>query len=292
MLAAKTYPQKSHRNSQSDLPPAESSAEAFLGNSPYQWDMYDLDTTLTAFQWYVTHCGLGAADSTQRVSFSSIVHQQTGSFFDLDLFLCQVVQSLREQYAQGPSKSTVPQWPPVDLIRRCISHYDASGFYSFFPVADTEALRACLDEIVNKPKSPAPAANRACLAAFTALITELHRLEPKFADAAPDNYLQAVLATLPQLLIEDATVRTLETIVILVSLYIRFPLVLILTFQDGLSVPLGTSPSNKLAPGSGDSYPFHTRGQPRIRLPEAARKTSALSILALLSFRQRPVHPL
>ncbi|GIK07175.1 hypothetical protein Aspvir_002831 [Aspergillus viridinutans] len=47
------------------------------------------------------------------------------------------------------------------------------------------------------------------------MVTQMHRLEPEFADSDPDAYMQTVLTLLPRLLMEEINLRTLETAVIL-----------------------------------------------------------------------------
>ncbi|KAJ6184131.1 hypothetical protein N7519_005432 [Penicillium mononematosum] len=59
------------------------------------------------------------------------------------------------------------------------------------------------------------AANRACLVAFAAMITHIHRHERAFASADPDAYLQAALTLLPEMLLEPPDLRTLEAVTIL-----------------------------------------------------------------------------
>jgi hypothetical protein len=57
----------------------------------------------------------------------------------------------------------------------------------------------------------------ACPIALTAMVTQMHRLEPEFAGTDPDAYMQTVLTLLPRLLMEEVSLRTLETVVIVVS---------------------------------------------------------------------------
>ncbi|KAJ5499039.1 hypothetical protein N7453_008090 [Penicillium expansum] len=59
------------------------------------------------------------------------------------------------------------------------------------------------------------AANRACLVAFAAMITQIHRHEQAFAGADPDAYLQAALTLLPEMILEPPDIRTLEAVTIL-----------------------------------------------------------------------------
>jgi hypothetical protein len=115
------------------------------------------------------------------------------------------------------SKRVVSQkLPPVELIRRCIHHYAKAGLYSVFPLVNTEALEKLLDSnILNHPPDSSPTANVACPIALTAMVTQMHRLEPEFADTDPDAYMQTVLTLLPRLLMEEVSLRTLETVVIL-----------------------------------------------------------------------------
>ncbi|KAF7122493.1 hypothetical protein CNMCM5793_000518 [Aspergillus hiratsukae] len=70
---------------------------------------------------------------------------------------------------------------------------------------------------MNNPPNSTPTANVACLIALTAMVTQMHRLEPGFADADPDAYMQTVLTLLPRILMEEISLRSLETVVILFS---------------------------------------------------------------------------
>lgn len=71
--------------------------------------------------------------------------------------------------------------------------------------------------VLSHPQSTR-AANRACLIAFTANITQMHRHDPAFSDAEPDAYAQAALSLLPEVLMETPDLRTLEAVKMLVSL--------------------------------------------------------------------------
>ena len=86
-----------------------------------------------------------------------------------------------------------------------------------FPFADAEALQMLINADVFNHPDTTRAANRACLAAFTANITQMHRHDPAFSDADPDAYAQAALSLVPQILMEAPDLRTLEAIMMLVS---------------------------------------------------------------------------
>lgn len=115
-------------------------------------------------------------------------------------------------------KQAISQWPDKRLVRNCIEYYDRKGLYSVFPIVDIRVIRELFDAGVLDDQSKAsPVANKACLVAFTALIAQLHRHSPMFANAKPDTYVRAVLSLLPDLFMEEADVRTLETFIILVG---------------------------------------------------------------------------
>ncbi|KAJ5800211.1 transcriptional regulator family: Fungal Specific TF [Penicillium psychrosexuale] len=192
-------------------------SEASLSYLP---DTRDFDTALAAFQWHISYCGLGGALSTQRAAFSSLVQEQTGCTFNVDVFSHEVTQSFNSQQLKSTKKVIGIKWPESALVQRCLEYFDRNGLYSIFPVIDVEAVQVLLNaRVLDRPPNMTRAANRACLAAFAAMITQIHRHERAFAGTDPDAYLQAALTLLPEMLLEPPDLRTLEAVTILM-LYI------------------------------------------------------------------------
>lgn len=115
-----------------------------------------------------------------------------------------------------------------------------TGLYSVFPIANVEVLQTLLDQnILDHQTQPTHIANLACLVAFTALVTELHRLEPAFSDTDPDSYLRAALSLLPRLVMEAANLRTLEAFTLIVSFchYYGLERILLFTIRSHIFCP-------------------------------------------------------
>ncbi|KAL5048035.1 hypothetical protein BDW71DRAFT_31834 [Aspergillus fruticulosus] len=190
---------------------------ADFGNSlpaGYLQDPRDLDTALAMFQREVSLCGVGSPGSTERELFCSAVLQQTSCHFDVDQFLQGLPRAFGTRDLRDSEKATTRKWPPRHLVQLCLDQYAKTGLYSVFPVASVEALQKLLDEnTLDSQIQPTHTANLACLVAFTAQITEMHRLEPAFLDADPDAYIRAGLSLIPRLLMEDPSVRSLEAFV-------------------------------------------------------------------------------
>ncbi|KAJ5683515.1 transcriptional regulator family: Fungal Specific TF [Penicillium macrosclerotiorum] len=179
-------------------------------------DTRSLEAAVAAFQWHIAFCGLGNPLSTTRAAFYSQIHRQTGCTFDLDNFLQGVASSFKANGLRSEKKSTTSKWPSTPLVQRCVEHYASNGLYSMFPFADAEALRVLIQaDVLNHPHTTR-AANRACLAAFTANITVMHRHDPAFSDSDPDAYAQAALSLIPDILMEASDLRTLEAVMMLV----------------------------------------------------------------------------
>ncbi|KAL4736155.1 hypothetical protein BDV11DRAFT_173152 [Aspergillus similis] len=180
----------------------------------YLQDPRDLDTALAMFQREVSLCGVGSSGSTERELFCSTVLQQTSCHFDVDQFLQGLPNAFGTRDPRDSEKATAQKWPPRHLVQRCLHQFAKTGLYSVFPVANVEALQRLLDEnALDTQIQPTHTANLASLVAFTAQVTEMHRLEPAFLDADPDSYIRAVLSLIPRLLIEDPSVRSLEAFV-------------------------------------------------------------------------------
>ncbi|KAL3477918.1 hypothetical protein BJX99DRAFT_120762 [Aspergillus californicus] len=193
-------------------------------HSPNQYvgliqDPHDIDTTLAMFKSHIAFCGVGAAGSVDRDMFCSTVFQQTGSHFDIDQFFQSLPRlfNLADSRARGQERENyLRKWPSKPLVQLCINQFSKTGLYAVFPIANVKLLQTLIDEDILDTLTQAPRiANLASVIAFTALVTELHRLEPAFSDADPDAYLRTVLALLPRLLMEDVSVRGLETMAIL-----------------------------------------------------------------------------
>ncbi|KAL4787668.1 fungal-specific transcription factor domain-containing protein [Aspergillus varians] len=184
----------------------------------YLEDPHNLDTTLALFQRHIALCGVGAAGSAERNSFHLAILEQTGCHLDIDQFLQGLPKASGIPTSRDSEKATLQRWPPKHLVQLCINQFVKTGLYSVFPIVNVEVLQTLLDEnILGQQSQSTHIANLACLFAFTALITELHRLEPAFSNCDPDSYLRAVLAMLPRLLMENASLRSLETFTIIVT---------------------------------------------------------------------------
>ena len=189
----------------------------------YLPDAYSVEDGLAAFQWHIIYCGLGHPLSAQRAEFYSII-EKSGCTFDLDDFLHKVGQSFRPVVSK---ERTVHQSkvPPLELVQLSIHHYEKAGLYSMFPFADVEAIQMLIAANVLSNHSSSRAAHRACLIAFTANISQMHRHEPVFRDAEPYSYAQYAISLIPELLMEPPDLRSLEAILMLVR--IHDPLVLL-----------------------------------------------------------------
>lgn len=180
--------------------------------SPISTDIlnsYGFNAAKDAFRKYLSYC---------NPSFTSVIHQ-TGHTFDIDEFLDQVSYSFRSKYPTHQSRAIVPKWPPKALVKRTIEYFSRTGLYSVFPVVQTETLLSNVDpSIISQPGNNIKAADLACPVALTALLGRIHRHEPEFADAEPDAYIQAALGLLPQLMMDSENLKTLESLVLLVSL--------------------------------------------------------------------------
>lgn len=189
---------------------------ATLGLVP---DTHCLDTALASFRWHIAYCGLGSPLSTTRSAFYSNIYQRTNYTFDLDDFLDELTQPLLTQGLKGTRRSTSLKWPPTSLVQKCVTYYANSGLYSLFPFADVEALQFLVtSDVLNYPET-SRAANRACLAAFTANITQMHRHDPMFRDADPDAYAHAAISLVPGIITEPPDTRTVEAIMMIVSFF-------------------------------------------------------------------------
>ncbi|KAJ5103917.1 transcriptional regulator family: Fungal Specific TF [Penicillium argentinense] len=178
-------------------------------------DTHCLDTALASFKWHMAYCGLGKSLSTTRAAFYSSIYQRTGYTFDLDDFLNELAQPLIAQGLEGARRSKTVKWPPLSLVQQCVKYYAKCGLYTLFPFADSAALQVLVNaDVLNRPET-SRAANRACLAAFTANITQMHRHDPQFRDTDPDAYAHAALTLLPAMLTEPPDLRTLEAIMML-----------------------------------------------------------------------------
>ncbi|GFF44556.1 hypothetical protein IFM58399_07320 [Aspergillus lentulus] len=175
-------------------------------------DLFDsrgFDVTLKAFRWHLAYCTPAFAASIQ-----------SDPAFDLEELLDRVADSFDLQFRTKPARVVLPKWPPRRLIEASLEYFSSNGLYSIHPVVDIDALTCLLDASDFDGSGVGTCiADRACLAALTAMITRIRRQEPAFADADPDAYVQAVLSVLPQLMVEHTNVRALEALIIL-ALYI------------------------------------------------------------------------
>ncbi|TPR06511.1 Cupin domain family protein [Aspergillus niger] len=187
----------------------------------YLPNTHSIDASLATFQAEIAHCGVGEPGSTKRASFFSTVYQKTGAQLDLDHFLAQAARSLGFRGSQsrlGLNRSLSPTWPPKPLVQYSINYYSRSGLYSIFPVANVDALSQLIEAgVLDHQHDTVSASNLACLSAFTAMMSVMHRLSPDFVNAEPDAYIQAALGLVPRLLMETPTVRSLEAVVLIMT---------------------------------------------------------------------------
>jgi hypothetical protein len=132
---------------------------------------------LAAFQWHISYCGLGGALSAQRASVYSLIQQQTGCTFNVDVFAHEVTQSFQSQQLKSTKRVIGIKWPESGLVQKCLGYFDKNGLYSIFPIVDVEAVQILLNaNILERPPDMTRVANRACLVAFAAMITNIHGL--------------------------------------------------------------------------------------------------------------------
>jgi hypothetical protein len=132
---------------------------------------------------------------------------------------------------------------------------------------------------LDQPPSMTRASNRACLAAFAAMITQIHRHENAFAGSDPDAYLQAALTLLPEIMLEPPDLRTLEAVTIMVSSHIVFVFFHAQTYcvlQMLYITPLGRPQAGELLLGVAVQL-IYNLGANRIQTPHEIHRTDQRS---------------
>ncbi|KAJ5200475.1 transcriptional regulator family: Fungal Specific TF [Penicillium cf. griseofulvum] len=265
LLGLKESTKQSHKRLAISSPSRGSSPASprHLSQAPLSYlpDTHDFDTALAAFQWHISYCGLWGPLSAQRAAFYSLIQEQTGCTFNVDDFSHEVTQSFNSQQLKSTKKVIEIKWPESALVQRCLDYFDKNGLYSIFPIVDVEAVQILLNaNVLDRPPNMTRAANRACLVAFAAMITHIHRHERAFASSDPDAYLQAALTLLPAMLLEPPDIRTLEAVTILM-LYIT---------------PLGRPQAGELLLGIAVQL-IYNLGANRIQTPNEIHRTDQRS---------------
>ncbi|CBF87757.1 uncharacterized protein ANIA_09516 [Aspergillus nidulans FGSC A4] len=160
------------------------------------------DTALATFQWHLSFCDL--PDSFDLAGFSNELVKTVGPVAPSELAVVK------------------PKWPSSQLVRSALEYFKKTHLYSVFPVVDVdETAQIIKDNELDLNDASIDTRSRACLGAFTALITGLRRDEPVFvaAGADPIAHVRAVLTLLPDLVLQDRSPRALETL-LMTALYI------------------------------------------------------------------------
>lgn len=132
-----------------------------------------IDTALAMFRHHISYCGPGVPYFSLRAYFYSAVRDRTGSDLNLDLFLQQLAESYKSHHHVEELRAIPQKWPTPQLVQHCVNHFSRTGLYSVFPIVDTAVLQELLNSgIMDNPTESTNTANRACLVAFTALVTE------------------------------------------------------------------------------------------------------------------------
>lgn len=158
------------------------------------------DTAITAFQWHMPFC-------------------DPDPIFDLDEFCRELIEDAGSPCASEPTSFGIVKWPSAHLVRCALDYYKSTGLYSVFPAVDVDEVDRLLENSnFDLEGESIDVASRACLAAFTALVTGLRRHEPVFVATGVDPiaYVRAVLTLLPELAMLDANARALEALLLLV----------------------------------------------------------------------------
>lgn len=159
------------------------------------------DTAIAAFQWHMPFF-------------------DPDPIFDLDEFYRELIEEAGSPCESEPTSFGIVKWPSARLVRCALHYYKSTGLYSVFPAVDVDEVDRLLDNSnFDLEGESIDVASRACLAAFTALVTGLRRDEPVFVaiGADPIAYVRAALTLLPELAMRDTNVRALEALLLLVS---------------------------------------------------------------------------
>ncbi|KAL4809700.1 hypothetical protein BDV18DRAFT_132622 [Aspergillus unguis] len=153
------------------------------------------DTAIPTFKWHLGFCDLP-------------------SEFDLDGFFNEISEV--EAFENEPVSVTA-RWPSHHLVQCALDYFKSTHFYSVFPAIDVDEVARLLEVSPDLSDDSLDVASRACLGAFTALVTGLRRHEPVFvaAGADPIAHVRAVLTLLPELAMQDTNIRALEALVLL-----------------------------------------------------------------------------
>ncbi|KAL2865276.1 Zn(II)2Cys6 transcription factor [Aspergillus lucknowensis] len=179
-------------------------------------DPANVNSALEIFRWHLDCSGPLSPNSPAKEAFLSSVYHRTGRPFDLDLFSALVVASQNQRRTMRPSGIVVPKWPDNDLIQQCISHYINQHLYSMFPTLEPSKAYTLFEEYASGSLDERRhIVAKACLSAFAAFISLIHRHHPSFAKAEPDSYMRAALTLLPHLILEPSNVEALQAILII-----------------------------------------------------------------------------
>lgn len=184
------------------------------------------DTAIAAFQWHMPFC-------------------DPDPIFDLDGFYRELIEEAGSPCESEPISFGVVKWPSARLVRCALHYYKSTGLYSVFPAVDVDEVDRLLgdsNEQLDLDGESIDVASRACLAAFTALVTGLRRDEPVFVELGVDPiaYVRAALTLLPELAMHDTNVRALEALLLLVSRSTYCTWTMPNTYQQTLYIcPLG-----------------------------------------------------
>lgn len=214
MLAAGTVPGSGPSSSVGSSASPSGPFNAPLA-AKYLSEAYSMEDGLSIFQWHISYCGIGHGLSRQRAEFYSLIEERCGCTFDVDDFLHRARDSYRPAFNAVRSPLQCKP-PPLELVQRSVDHYEKAGLYSMFPFADVEAMQILINANVLDNPQTSRTSHRACLIAFTANISQMHRHEPFFREAEPYAYAQYAITLIPELLMEPPDLRSLETTLMLV----------------------------------------------------------------------------
>ena len=190
-----------------------------------------MDTALRLFKFHIDHCAIDNLTSNPSSLFSSPFQKrimtETGVLFSFQKFAEHVkrVVGIRSQPCQsGISVDWFNQrltLPERGLVESCLRIFSKSIFRCLFPVVHQGSFQGLVSKVYESTETQHSLSSTMCICMFTAFISRHAQPTPAAPEMESKEYVHKIFNLVPLLLLEDFSVEALQTLTMLVRIFMH-----------------------------------------------------------------------
>lgn len=190
-----------------------------------------MDTALRLFKFHIDHCAINNLTSNPSSLFSSPFQKrimtETGVLFSFPEFAEHVKQVVGIRLQPCQSGVSVDRFnqrlmlPERVLVESCLEIFSKSIFQCLFPVVHQSFFQGLVSKVYESTETQHSLSSTMCICMFAAFVSRHAQPTPTAPEMESKEYVHKIFNLVPLLLLEDFSVEALQTLTMLVRMFMH-----------------------------------------------------------------------